>query len=140
MKILAWNCRGIGGTFTVSQLKESIRLHNPDKMFLCETKQIADVMRKVGKLLKCEDRWVVKELSGRRGGLFVAWDQMVEVKQIWTNEFCIEIKISSYEKDFDFLIILIYASSTDLRERRDQLEFLKNRKQHWGSHWVLGVT
>lgn len=139
MKILAWNCRGIGGTSTVSKLKESIRLHNLDIMFLSETKHIVDIMRKVGKQLKCEDRWLVKKPSGRKWGLFVAWDQRVEVKQIWTNEFCIEIKISSDEGDSDLWMILVYAS-TDLRERQDQWEFLKNRKQQWGSHWVLEMT
>lgn len=96
-------------------------------------------MQKVGKQLKCEDRWLVKEPSGRKWGLFIAWDQRVEVKQIWTNEFCIEIKISSDEGDSDLWMILVYAS-TDLRERQDQWEFLKNKKQQWGSHWVLGMT
>lgn len=34
-------------------------------------------------------------------------------------------------------MIFVYAS-IDSRERFQQWEFLKVRKPHWGSHWVLG--
>lgn len=137
MKILAWNCRGIGGSSTVSQLKESIRFHNPDIVFLSKTKQKKEIMRKVGQQLKCEDRWLVKDPIGRKGGLFVTWDQRVDVQQVWLHEFYIEMKVRSVDGNSDLWIILIYAS-TDLRERQEQWEFLQKRKQQWGSHWILG--
>lgn len=137
MKILAWNCRGIGGNSTVSQLKESIRFQNPDIVFLSETKHSIDVIRKVSKQLKCEDRWLVKEPNGRKGGMFVTWDQRIEVKLFLIHEFCIEIKIRNEDRNSDLRIILIYAS-IDLRERQEQWEFLKHRKQMWGSYGILG--
>lgn len=101
MKIMFWNCRGLGGTSTVSQLKEYVRLYNHEIIFLCETEQTTDFIRKAGKQLKCDDRWAVREPIGKNGGLFVAWDQRVEVKQIWTNEFCIEMRISSEDGESD---------------------------------------
>lgn len=52
-------------------------------------------------------------------GLFVAWDQRVEVKQIWSNEFCSEIRISSEDGESDLWMILVYAS-TDPREKHQQ--------------------
>lgn len=64
-------------------------------------------------------------------GLFVAWDQRVEVKQIWTNEFCSEIRISSEDGESDLWMILVYAS-TDPREKHQQWKILKIRKQLWG--------
>ncbi|CAB4268375.1 unnamed protein product [Prunus armeniaca] len=38
MKILVWNCQGIGGNLTVSSLKEQVKLHIPDMVLLLETK------------------------------------------------------------------------------------------------------
>lgn len=119
MKILAWNCRGIGGNSTVSQLKESIRFHNPDIIFLSETKQSIEIMQKDGKQLKCEDRWLVKESIGRKRGMFVTWDQRIEVRQILIHEFCIEMKVRNEDGNSDLWLILIYASM-NLRERQEQ--------------------
>lgn len=94
-------------------------------------------MRKISKHLKYDDRWAIQEPIGRKGGMFVAWDQSVEVKQIELHDFCIELRIGSKGGDSDFWIILVYAS-TDFRERQQQWGFLKARKQQWGSRWVLG--
>ncbi|KAF9609626.1 hypothetical protein IFM89_017765 [Coptis chinensis] len=41
MRILAWNCRGVGLDFDNSVLKRSYRVERPSIIFLCETK--ADV-------------------------------------------------------------------------------------------------
>lgn len=44
MKLMAWNCKGMEGPSTISQLKELIRLNLPDVVFVCETKQARDFM------------------------------------------------------------------------------------------------
>lgn len=38
MKILAWNCRGLGNPQTCKTLKHLIRIHLPNILFLSETK------------------------------------------------------------------------------------------------------
>lgn len=68
MRILAWNCRGLGGPSTISQLRESLRLHLPDIIFLSETKQKKCFVTTVCKILKCKDRWDVVDPVGRQGG------------------------------------------------------------------------
>lgn len=37
-EVCVWNCRGLRGASTISQLKESVRFHLPDFVFVCETK------------------------------------------------------------------------------------------------------
>lgn len=69
MRLLAWNCRGLGGPSTVSQLKESIRLSLPDIIFLCKTKQSRGYVGSVCKKLKFGNRWETSDPVGRKGGV-----------------------------------------------------------------------
>jgi exonuclease III len=38
MKLLSWNCRGLGQAPAVRELRQLISSHHPDIMFLSETK------------------------------------------------------------------------------------------------------
>lgn len=96
-----------------------------------------DSMRKIRKHLKCDDRLGIREPDGRKGGLFVTWDNQVEVKQIEIHDFCIELRIAPEAGETDLWIILVYASP-DGREMQQQWDFLKARRQQWGPKWVLG--
>lgn len=137
MRILSWNCRGLGGTSTVSQLRASLRLNLPDIIFLCETKQPCSFVAKVISKLHFNDRWDTVEPDGRKGGMLVAWTQNVEVKQIRKNNFCIEMQIRSDEVMFDQWFIFVYAS-TDANMRKQQWDFVRARKEDWGDMWVIG--
>lgn len=64
--ILSWNCRGLGGPSTISQLKEFIRLNFLDLIFICETKQKTSFIKTVCKNLKYSKRWDVVEPVGKK--------------------------------------------------------------------------
>lgn len=66
MRILSWNCRGMGGPSIIPQLKESIRLNLPDLVFLCETKQKNRFMGTVCKKLQFGNRWESVESVGEK--------------------------------------------------------------------------
>lgn len=87
---------------------------------------------KLGKQLKWDDRWAARDPLERKGRLLVAWDQKVNVKQIWSNDFCMELRIGSEEGETDLWVIMVYTS-TNIKERQQQWEFLRTRKQHWGT-------
>lgn len=82
MKVLAWNCRRLGGPSTVPQLKESIRLFKPELTFLSETKRKRGFVSTVCKQVGWGDRWHVVNPIGRSGGLLVGWTEGVTVQQI----------------------------------------------------------
>lgn len=50
-----------------------------------------------------------------------------------------ELRLVCETEEADFWVVLVHASA-DVKERQQQREFLKTRKQLWGSKWVLGVT
>lgn len=137
MKILSWNCRGLGGPSTISQLKESIRLYLPGLIFLCETKQKSSFIQTVCKQLKYGKRWDVVEPEGKNGGLWVAWNEDMQVTQIIKTTFCYELKVTEAVSNETFWVILVYAS-TDSKERQQQWDYLVRRKDSWGQKWVMG--
>lgn len=93
MRILFWNYRGLGGPSTISQLKESMRLHLLDIIFLSETKKKKCFVTTVCKRLKCKDRWAVVDPVGRQGGMLLFWSENVKVCQLIKSEFCLEVEI-----------------------------------------------
>lgn len=66
MRILSWNCRGMGEPFTIPQLKESIQLNLPYLVFLCETKQKLGFVGTVCKKLRFGNRWEEVESVGKK--------------------------------------------------------------------------
>lgn len=137
MKIMAWNCRGLGGSFTISQLKESIRLHLPDIIFISETKQKKGFVHTVSKRLKWKGRWDVVDPVGRSGGLLVVWGEKVSICRIIKSDFCIELEIECEGVEGRMWIIFIYASAID-QVRREQWEILKVKRDSWGKKWIMG--
>lgn len=89
MKVLAWNCRGLSGTSIVSQLKESLRLFEPELTFLSETKRKRGFVSTVCKQVGWGDRWHVVNPLGMSGGLLVGWTEQVTVHQVRDSSFCI---------------------------------------------------
>ncbi|KAL0368284.1 UNVERIFIED_CONTAM: hypothetical protein Scaly_1047300 [Sesamum calycinum] len=71
MKLLVWNCPGLGSPWTVHVLDELIRLHDPALVFLSETKC---------KKHKCDNLkekynlfGINVDSRGKSGGLILLW-------------------------------------------------------------------
>lgn len=137
MRIISWNCRGLGGTSTISQLKESMRFYLPDLLFICEIKQKSGFVKTVCRNLRLENRWDVVEAEGKRGGLLVAWGANFHIKKIIKRDFCVELLVEPEGCGDVFCAIFIYAT-TEQKERERQWEYLRSRRQQWGNKWVIG--
>lgn len=84
-----------------------------------------------------QDRWKVQEPIGRKGGMLQSWSNRVDIKHIWMNDFCIEVKIECQGENVEIWLIFVYRS-TDSKERQEQWNFLREMKQMWGKNWVIG--
>jgi exonuclease III len=78
MITVSWNCRGLAQTSTIRSLRALIRKHNPDILFLSETKVLpsvsAPILRQLGFSLMAHSR-----PSGSKGGLLLAWRTDVNI-------------------------------------------------------------
>jgi exonuclease III len=98
MKILSWNCRGLGKISAVRALRKLIHTHQPDIVFLTETKfQSTDFLLKAnsfGNNLSnhfCVD--CTMSLRNRSGGLAMFWSNNVNLNIIGYNNNMIDCYI-----------------------------------------------
>ncbi|TYH01222.1 hypothetical protein ES288_A09G040500v1 [Gossypium darwinii] len=96
MKILCWNCRGIGNPATVRELKQMLVANDPDIVFLCETKINANKFSSVRSRCKMEGCLAVNA-NGKSGGLVMMWKESnkVEVQTYSSNHIDSIIKLEN---------------------------------------------
>ena len=79
MTTLSWNCRGLRSNSIVRRLEEMIREHLPDFMFLLETKNSSDHVKKFQSSLGYDHFFLVDPV-GLSGGLALFWRSKYEVE------------------------------------------------------------
>jgi exonuclease III len=72
MKIIAWNCRGLGNGPAVRSLLALQKEEDPDILFLCETKMNRSKIEGLRWMIGLTNM-VVKDCNGRSGGLAIFW-------------------------------------------------------------------
>jgi exonuclease III len=96
MKLLSWNCRGLGKPTAIRALKNLIQTHKPDVIFLMETKFIQTDFQKRCKLSGdiYPNSYIVNcciSTSNRSGGLAMFWTKDVNLNIIAYNDIYIYI-------------------------------------------------
>jgi exonuclease III len=97
MKILCWNCHGLGNATAVRALLDVLKRYKPDVVFLSEThldSYPAECLQRRVKL----DFKIVQASNGRRGGLLMMWSHEVKLSQIFAEPNYIDVQI---EEDQD---------------------------------------
>lgn len=109
-----------------SQLKETIRFHSPDIVFLSETMNNVSVIDKIKRKIGY-DHVVVIEPSGKFGGLAVFWKNSLSPDKIQFSECSIEIRLEDPNKGCKWWCICLYGSA-DEKKRKEQWKLLSSRK------------
>ncbi|KAL9422716.1 hypothetical protein AB3S75_034905 [Citrus x aurantiifolia] len=81
MRIISWNVRGLGNTRTFLAIKDILRCHRPQIIFLCETKMKSGQMTNMSKGLGYDSCFNVRR-NGLGGGLALLWNNEVDVNII----------------------------------------------------------
>lgn len=76
MKIISWNCRGLGSPRTIPSLKYLVRVYKPNILFICETISITNKTEELKYILGYNCCFSV-ERQGRSGGLALYWKSTV---------------------------------------------------------------
>ncbi|KAL5571254.1 hypothetical protein UlMin_020851 [Ulmus minor] len=94
MKLLVWNVQGIGNPWTSNSLLSLVKIHDPDILFLIETKMDSrNVLFLRNKLGFCDDFSVSR--VGLSGGLSLMWKANCVVNVCSSSSFFIDAWISS---------------------------------------------
>lgn len=92
MKILAWNCRGLGSPRAVRALLDVQKQAQPDVIFLSESHldkiKAEKVRRRIG-----YDHMIIHESDGRSGGLLLLWKKGVTIEEKEVSKYFIDAVI-----------------------------------------------
>ena len=135
MKLICWNCQGIGGDLTVDVLMEQNRLHTPDIMILLETKNRSHryvfFKRRLGM-----DFMHAIEPRGIAGGMCIFWRNYDHVLLVKYADFFVEVGISDVVQNEQWRLFASYAS-TDAHKRKEQWRLLSQRFATAGDKCLL---
>ncbi|KAL0448671.1 UNVERIFIED_CONTAM: LINE-1 retrotransposable element O protein [Sesamum latifolium] len=119
MKILLWNCHGLGSAWTVQKLMELVKIYSLGLVFISETKCRSRRYERLKENLNYHGTGV--DVVGRSDGLLLLWHKDIEV---WHNH--IDVTIKSIECLDRWHFTRFYGSSNVTR-----------RKELWNVLWNL---
>ncbi|PHU05042.1 hypothetical protein BC332_25864 [Capsicum chinense] len=112
-----------------------ISLHSPSMVFLSETNNQENVLRRVQRQLNMYHAIIVDPI-GLAGGLCLLWNNEVQVCQHHSTSFYIETYVHDITVNSKQWFVFVYLS-TDKTIRRNQLQELCGRYNSWGPIWVM---
>ncbi|TYH01219.1 hypothetical protein ES288_A09G040200v1 [Gossypium darwinii] len=135
MKIICWNCRGVGNPATVRDLKQLLVAIDPDIIFLCETKVSANRFDFVRRRCRMEGCLAVNA-EGKSGGLVMMWKESkkVEIQTYSSNH----IDALVHMKNESPIRFTGFYGNADLNRRQNSWNMLKRVGQTVTGKWIIG--
>lgn len=90
MKLLSWNCQGLGNPLTVRELKAMVAQEKPDVLFLMETKNREELLCRIQRRLRFPSS-VIENPIGMVGGLAVFWNEKITLTVDWQTSAFIDM-------------------------------------------------
>lgn len=122
MNLLAWNCRGLGNTRTVRTLKEVIKSHNPELLFLSETLTVSNKIEELSSKLGYSSFYSV-DRQGMGGGLAIFWKHNVKGRVVDSSQNHIDIIIKE-TSNVEWRLTCFYGFP-ECERHRDSWDFLR---------------
>lgn len=112
MKVLSWNCQGLGRALTDRKMREECYRNKPSVVFLMETRMVAEKLKRIKEQCGMEKEFYV-EPRGRGGGLALWWTQEVVVNVCSSSANIIHVRLSSAMMSCPNFVTFVYGSPTD---------------------------
>ncbi|KAB1212547.1 hypothetical protein CJ030_MR5G006241 [Morella rubra] len=110
MRLISWNCRGLGRPSAARALREIVKMVDPVGMFLMETKIDCVSVSRILNILGFSFFITVPPI-GRRGGLVFCWRPELRFSVLWQSANLIHLEIYMSGEIPDFFCSLIYGPS-----------------------------
>ncbi|KAG2270598.1 hypothetical protein Bca52824_065153 [Brassica carinata] len=126
MRILSWNCQGLGNTPTVRHLHGVLGQYSPEILFLSETKNRRIYIEGLVEKFGYHDLKIVEPL-GRSGGLAVMWKESFRMEILQANRRVIDMRVKWQDKSF--FLSCIYGEP--VKNRRSEVWERLTRNEPW---------
>ena len=114
MKILSWNCIGLGSHWTISYLRETWHKHKPDFLFLSVTKHDFGFVQGFQSHFGYDSLATVDPI-GRSGGLALFYNNEYQVKILYSSNRMIDVEAVANGKQV-FLTFVYGEPDQSLRD------------------------
>ncbi|CAM8913773.1 unnamed protein product [Rhodiola kirilowii] len=132
MRLLAWNCRGLGHPWTVRELAEMVRIHRAVVVGLQETKiddgRLVAIRRRLG--LK---NGVQVSRQGVAGGIALWWKEEISLRILSYSKYHIDAVIEDEES---VRVTVIYGEPTTAR-RSTTWNLLRDLHNQFSLPWII---
>lgn len=135
MRLLSWNCQGLGSTLTGKALTRLCHSHHPEILFLMETRQPEATIRSWLRRLKFTHYHVVNHLR-TRGGLALLWHDSVTVTIIDSSPNFVDTVVCFPYEDLVCNITWMYGMPHENRKTAFWLS-MYHRFQPKSQPWLL---
>ncbi|KAK9985961.1 hypothetical protein SO802_030912 [Lithocarpus litseifolius] len=92
MRIMSWNCRGLGKSSAILQCKNKALELKPDFLFLMETRLVSGKGKEVWEKCGFSEGWEVPRVS-LNGGLILAWLPRKDLRVVFDSKNLIHINL-----------------------------------------------
>lgn len=132
MKLLSWNCQGLGSPLTIRHLKRMQSLHAPVLMFLSETKNYYPRVSKIVTDLGFDSLTTVDPTGRGGGGLAMVWKNCIDLTVLHESSNFIDCFVRM--GPVSFFLTGVYGDP--IKERRARVwetisSFACDRNQPW---------
>lgn len=133
MKLIAWNCQGLGNRPTLRGLLDLQKKEDPDILFLCETGLDRRRMEKFRDLLGLHNM-EVRNNDGKSGGLALLWRRGINVMVRWMGRMHIDAIVEE-EDGFKWRLTGIYEES-HMERKVETWRLLRTLQHQINLPWV----
>ncbi|TYH19510.1 hypothetical protein ES288_A05G357600v1 [Gossypium darwinii] len=135
MKILCWNCRGVGNLATVREFRQLLVANVPDIVFLCETKINSNRFQRIRSICRMEGCLAV-DSAGKSGGLALLWRDGLDVLVQNYSNFHIDSLVRLENEDV--LRFTGFYGQTASRSRQQAWDILRRVHHKVNEGWIVG--
>ncbi|XP_026410726.1 uncharacterized protein LOC113305951 [Papaver somniferum] len=135
MKILSWNSQGFLGRDTRDHLLYLNNLHNPDIIFICETKINENRIMRLSNFLGMPNKIFVPSV-GITGGLLYLWKYGFSLNVVYQDEKIIYSRVTNDPCKKEWYLTCMYGTPYT-HEKVAQWSLIKNLNSTIVKPWVL---
>lgn len=126
MKLLFWNCQGVGQPLRIRHLRGLECQHCPNFVFLMEIKANQTYMAKIRQKLNFQHKWAIPS-KGKSGCLTLFWSDSSQIQLIHSTKDIIDARILHPSSPTWWRLTCIYGNS-----------IYSERLAQWNALWAKG--